>query len=40
MQSIFETEPLTLRSWMFILVAGLPVVIATEVMKRFLPGLK
>jgi Ca2+-transporting ATPase len=40
MQSIFETEPLTLRSWMFILVAGLPVVIAAEVMKRFLPGLK
>ena len=40
MQSIFETVPLTLQSWMFILVAGLPVVIATEVMKRFLPGLK
>ena len=40
MQSIFETEPLTSQSWMFVLVAGLPVVIAAEVMKRFLPGLK
>ena len=40
MQSIFDTEPLTTQSWMFILVAGLPVVIAAEVMKRFLPGLK
>ena len=40
MQSIFETEPLTPQSWMFVLVAGLPVVIAAEVMKRFLPGLK
>jgi P-type Ca2+ transporter type 2C len=40
MQSIFETEPLTPQSWMLVLVAGLPVILAAEVMKRFLPGLK
>jgi Ca2+-transporting ATPase len=40
MQSIFETEPLTTQGWIFVLAAGLPVILAAEVMKRFLPGLK
>ncbi len=40
MQSIFQTEPLTPQSWMLVLVAGLPVILAAEVMKRFLPGLR
>jgi Ca2+-transporting ATPase len=39
MQSIFETEPLSVQSWIFILAVGLLVVIAAEVMKRFLPGI-
>jgi Ca2+-transporting ATPase len=40
MQSIFNTRPLTQESWMFVLTAGLLVVVAAEVMKRILPGLK
>ena len=40
MQSIFETEPLTPESWMLVLVAGLLVILAAEIMKKFLPGLR
>jgi len=40
MQSIFETEPLTPQSWMLVLVAGLPVILAAAIMKKFLPGLR
>lgn len=40
MQSIFNTRPLTSQSWMFVLATGLLVVVAAEIMKRFLPGLK
>jgi hypothetical protein len=40
MQSIFQTQPLTGQSWMMILGIGLLVVLAAEVMKRLLPGLR
>ena len=40
MQSIFDTRPLTPESWILVLATGLLVVIAAEIMKRFLPGLK
>ena len=40
MQSIFDTRPLTPESWMSVLATGLLVVIAAEIMKRFLPGLR
>jgi len=38
MQSIFQTEPLTSQSWIFVLAIGLLVVVAAEVMKRLLHG--
>lgn len=38
MQSIFETEPLTSQSWIFVLATGLIVVVTAEVMKRLLHG--
>ncbi len=40
MQFIFDTRPLTSQSWIFILVTGLLVVMAAEVMKRFFPGMR
>jgi len=40
MQSIFQTSPLSYQSWILVLAVGLLVVIAAEVMKRFLPELK
>jgi Ca2+-transporting ATPase len=40
MQSIFQTKPLTSESWSLVLAVGLLVVIAAEVMKRLLPGLR
>jgi Ca2+-transporting ATPase len=40
MQSIFLTRPLTFESWGMVLGAGLLVVVAAEVMKKVLPGLR
>ncbi len=40
MQSIFQTRPLTSESWVMVLGVGLLVVVAAEVMKRVLPGLR
>ena len=40
MQSIFLTRPLTSESWAMVLGAGLLVVVAAEVMKKLLPGLR
>ncbi|HPT19092.1 MAG TPA: HAD-IC family P-type ATPase [Methanothrix sp.] len=40
MQSIFQTEPLSSASWALVLGVGLMVVVAAEVMKKLLPGLK
>ncbi len=40
MQSIFQTKPLTSESWVMILGVGLLVVVAAEVMKKVLPGLR
>ena len=40
MQSIFQTKPLTSESWALVLGVGLLVVVAAEVMKRVLPGLR
>jgi magnesium-transporting ATPase (P-type) len=40
MQSIFQTKPLTYESWAMVLGIGLLVVMAAEVMKRVLPGLR
>ncbi len=40
MQSIFQTKPLTSESWAMVLGVGLLVVVAAEVMKRVLPGLR
>ncbi|MDD2835948.1 MAG: HAD-IC family P-type ATPase, partial [Methanothrix sp.] len=40
MQSIFLTRPLTSESWAMVLGAGLLVVVAAEVMKKALPGLR
>jgi P-type Ca2+ transporter type 2C len=40
MQSIFQTRPLTSESWAYILGVGLMVVIAAEIMKKALPGLR
>ena len=39
MQFIFETRPLTSESWILILITGLVVVLAAEVMKKILSGL-
>ncbi len=39
MQFIFETKPLTSESWILILITGLVVVLAAEVMKKILSGL-
>ena len=39
MQFIFETRPLTSESWILILITGLVVVLAAEVMKMLLSGL-
>lgn len=40
MQFIFETRPLTSESWILILTTGLVVVLAAEVMKKILSGLR
>ena len=40
MQSIFQTKPLTSESWAMVLGVGLLVVVAAEVMKKVLPGLR
>jgi Ca2+-transporting ATPase len=40
MQSIFQTRPLTSESWALVLGVGLLVVVAAEVMKKVLPGLR
>ena len=40
MQFIFETRPLTSESWILILITGLVVVLAAEVMKKILSGLR
>jgi len=40
MQSIFQTSPLSYQSWALVLAVGLLVIVAAEVMKRVLPGLK
>ncbi len=40
MQFIFETRPLTYDSWILILMTGLLVVLAAEVMKKILSGLR
>ncbi len=40
MQSIFQTKPLTSESWAMVLGVGLLVVLAAEVMKKVLPGLR
>jgi len=40
MQSIFQTRPLTSESWVMVLGVGLLVVVAAEVMKKVLPGLR
>ena len=40
MQFIFETRPLTSESWSLILTTGLLVVLAAEVMKKLLSGLR
>ena len=40
MQSIFQTRPLTSESWAMVLGVGLLVVVAAEVMKKVLPGLR
>ncbi|HOE44916.1 cation-translocating P-type ATPase [Methanothrix soehngenii] len=40
MQFIFETKPLTSESWILILTTGLVVVLAAEVMKKILSGLR
>lgn len=40
MQSIFQTKPLTFESWILVLTVGLLVVVAAEVMKRLMPGLR
>jgi Ca2+-transporting ATPase len=39
MQFIFETRPLASESWILILITGLVVVLAAEVMKKILSGL-
>jgi len=39
MQFIFETRPLSSESWILILITGLVVVLAAEVMKKILSGL-
>lgn len=40
MQFIFETRPLSSESWILILTTGLVVVLAAEVMKKILSGLR
>ena len=40
MQFIFETRPLTSESWILILTTGLLVIVAAEVMKKILSGLR
>ncbi len=40
MQFIFETRPLTSESWTLILTTGLLVILAAEVMKKLLSGLR
>ena len=40
MQSIFLTRPLTPESWIMVLGVGLLVILAAEVMKKALPGLR
>jgi Ca2+-transporting ATPase len=40
MQSIFHTVPLASEAWIAVLGTGLLVVLAAEIMKRFLPGLR
>jgi Ca2+-transporting ATPase len=40
MQSIFHTVPIASESWILIMAAGFLVVVASETMKRFLPGLR
>jgi Ca2+-transporting ATPase len=40
MQSIFQTTPLTNESWILVLATGFLVVIAAEILKKILPGLK
>jgi magnesium-transporting ATPase (P-type) len=40
MQAIFHTRPLTGESWAMVLGVGLLVVLAAEVMKRLMPGLR
>ncbi len=40
MQSIFHTVPIASESWILIVAAGFLVVVASETMKRLLPGLQ
>ncbi|MDD1730683.1 MAG: cation-transporting P-type ATPase [Methanosaeta sp. NSM2] len=40
MQTIFHTQPLNGESWAMVLGVGLLVVLASEVMKRLMPGLR
>ncbi len=40
MQSLFETVPLRMDSWLAILAISFLVVIVSEVLKRAIPGLR
>jgi hypothetical protein len=40
MQSIFETAPLRAESWVLVGIVSVLVVLAAEVLKKIVPGLR
>jgi P-type Ca2+ transporter type 2C len=40
MQTVFETTPLNAESWLMILIASFLVFLISEVLKKFMPGLR